>query len=369
MQRRAFARQQVVVDHLAQQRVAEPVPAVVVGDQDVALDGLAHGVAQRALVEPARLGEHGVLQPLADRDEPQDLLRRLGQPLDPQHERVAQRVGGGAEAVDAGRQQLLREQRVAARALPQPVQQLGVGRFAEDVGQLVGQLVVRERIERHAVGARVALQLGEQRPQRVPAVQLVGAVGADDEHPLGDQAVGEERQRRAGRAVGPVQVLDDQDHGLLARQRVEQRQQPLEQPRLRAGVLARVDRLVGRAEAREERADGRTHGVGQRRVAGAGERPQGRYERHVRELASPRSTQSPIRTSAPRSRARACNSASSRVLPRPDSPATSAIDGRPSQASVSAASSAASSAVRPISRELETRVVSAAPCRDRGRRS
>ncbi len=232
VQRRPLAGQQVVVDHLAQQRVPEPVPAVLTGEQDVALDRLAQRVAQRALVEAADLGEHRVLEPLADGHDAQDLLRGLGEALDPQHQRVAQRVRGGAEAVDARGEQLLGEQRVAAGALPQPLQQLGVRRRAEDVLELAGELAVRQRLERHAVGARVPLDLREQRAERVAAVQLVRPVGADDEHALVREAVGEERQRRSGRAVGPVQVLDDQQHGLLAAERVEQRQQALEQPRL-----------------------------------------------------------------------------------------------------------------------------------------
>jgi hypothetical protein len=77
MQRSALARQQVVVDDLAQQRVPEAVPAVLGRDEDVAVDRLAQCVAQRPLVEPAGLGQNLVAEPLADGDEPQDLLRRL----------------------------------------------------------------------------------------------------------------------------------------------------------------------------------------------------------------------------------------------------------------------------------------------------
>ena len=68
--------QQVVLDDLAQQRVAEPVAVVVAGEQDVALDRLAQPVAQRAPVEPADLGQQRIVGPLGDRDEPQQLLRR-----------------------------------------------------------------------------------------------------------------------------------------------------------------------------------------------------------------------------------------------------------------------------------------------------
>jgi hypothetical protein len=145
-----------------------------------------------------------------------------------------QRVRQRPAAVAAGGEQLLAEQRVAAGARPQPLQQVGVGRRAEDVGQLVGQLVAAERPQRDPARARIALELGEQRAQRMAAVQLVGPVGADDEHPLAGQVARQERQRRARRAVGPVQVLDHQQHGALLRERGEQRQQALEDLRLPA---------------------------------------------------------------------------------------------------------------------------------------
>ena len=80
--------------------------------------------------------------------------------------------------------------------------------------------------------ARVALELGQQRAQRVAAVQLVGAVGGDHQHALGPQAAGEEDEEGAGRAVGPVDVLEHERERLLAAEQVEQREQRLEQPRL-----------------------------------------------------------------------------------------------------------------------------------------
>ena len=230
---------------------------------------------------PLGLGQQPVVEPLADGNQPQQLLRGLGQLLDPQHQRVAQRVRGGAEPVDAGREQLLAEQRVAAGALPQPLQQLVRRRLAEDVGELVGELAAGERLERDATRVRVPLQVGQQRPQRVAAMQLVGPVGADHEHALGGEAARQERERRARRAVRPVQVLDQQQHRPLGAERVEQRQQTLEQPRLRALLAV----LGGRPEPGQQRRDRRAHLVGQRRVAGAGERAQRGHQRHVRELA------------------------------------------------------------------------------------
>ena len=92
---------------------------------------------------------------------------RVRQPLDAQHQRVAQRVRRRAAAVEPGRQQLLAEQRVAAGARPQPLQQVGSRRGADDVGQQLGELVAGERRE----AGRAA------RAGRVPAPPVAGAAG------------------------------------------------------------------------------------------------------------------------------------------------------------------------------------------------
>jgi hypothetical protein len=286
VERGALARQQVVLDDLAQQRVAEPVAVVVAGDQDVALDRLAQPIAQRLPLEPAGRGQQGIVGPLGDGHEPQQLLRRLGQPLHAQHQRVAQRVRRRAAPVEAGGEELLAVQRVAARTAPEPLQQLGFRGRAENVRQLVGQLGVRERRECDPSCPRVALELGQQRSQWMPAVHLVGPVGADDQHALGLQAAPEERQRRARRAIRPVQVLDQQQHGLAGAEPVEQRQQALEQPALRAALAIGLGRLLGRdREPREQRGDRRAHGLRERRVARARERAQRGDERDVGQLA------------------------------------------------------------------------------------
>ncbi len=257
--------------------------AVLVGDEDVAVDRLAQGVAQRPRLQRARLGQQRVVEPLADGDEPQQLLGRLAQPLDPQHQRVAQGVGRGAAAVEPGRQQLLDVQRVAARPRPQPVEQLGRGRLAEDVLELAGELVERERREREPARVRVALELGEQRPQRMAAVQLVRPVGRDEQHALAREAAAEERERRPRRAVRPVQVLDQQQHRPVRGEAVEQRQQAFEQPRLRARV--RIGRVRGGRGAGQQRRDRGAQLRRQRGIAGAGQRPQRGHERDVGQLA------------------------------------------------------------------------------------
>ena len=68
-----LAGEQVVLDDLAQERVAEPVDAIVLNDHDVTVDGLAQRVAQGPRLEPARLLEQRMVEQLADGDEPQQL--------------------------------------------------------------------------------------------------------------------------------------------------------------------------------------------------------------------------------------------------------------------------------------------------------
>lgn len=136
-----LAGKEVGLDHLAQEGMAELVGAVVLHGQDVRVDGLAQRVAQGRPVEVARVVEHRMIEPLPDGEQPQQPSGGLGQPLDAQHQRVTQRVRRGP----AGREQLLAEQRVAAGARPQALQQV-VGRGgAEDVGSSVSSSRARGR--------------------------------------------------------------------------------------------------------------------------------------------------------------------------------------------------------------------------------
>ena len=278
----ALTGQQVVLDHLAQQRVAEAVAAVVVGDQDVVVDRLAQRVAKRALVEAAGLRQQRVVGALGNGDEPQDLLRGLGQALDAQHQRVAQRVRRGAAAVEAGGEQLLAVQRVAARALPQPLQQVGLGRRAEDVGELVGQLGARERLERDAARVRSPLELGQQRAQRVAPVQLVGPVGADDRARARRPGCGP--GTRAPRESSGRPSAGPRSPAARAARRRARRAAAAGPRRAVPGRRPRRTSAAGASPGSSGATAARTGSV-ERRVAGAGERAQRGHERHVRQLA------------------------------------------------------------------------------------
>ena len=88
---RALPREQVIVDHLPQKRVAEAVP-ILRGDGE---DLVGHRFAQRFTQRPEfaadHLGQQAVVELLADGDHPEDVLGGCRQPLDAHHHRVSQR--------------------------------------------------------------------------------------------------------------------------------------------------------------------------------------------------------------------------------------------------------------------------------------
>ena len=89
---------------------------------------LAQRGAHLGGVEPARLGEHGVRRARARRRAPAATsCAGCAEPLDPHHQRVAQRARQPAATVEPRGEQLLGEQRVALAARVQALEQLGVG--------------------------------------------------------------------------------------------------------------------------------------------------------------------------------------------------------------------------------------------------
>ena len=211
---------------------------------------------------------------------------------------------------------------------------------------------VRGPSETRRTFSAFALELGQQRAERMAAVELVDAVGGDDEHALAERL----RARKAtkARVERSAQWMSSRtkSDGRLAAEAVEQAEQRLEEPGLARGrrpgaVGARRGPSAGRrraSSARIGREGGR--GPGRRRGrAGAARRRSGR--RAARPRRARRS-----RRSAPGALGGAVGAArsTSRLLPTPESPPTSTSDGQPAVASPSAFSSSASSAARPTKR-------------------
>ena len=293
------------------------------------------------------------------------------------HERVAQRASAARRGRRAGGQQLLGEQRVALAARVQALDELGV-RARRRGCRRAG------RRARRASGARArrarvrsALELGQQRPQRMAAVQLVGAVGRDDEQPLGRTGCAPGRRGSRGSSGRPSGCPRARAaSGRVAAEAVQQRRAAPR--RAAAGPLPRRRRgAVGlAAELGQQRGElgARAGQLVERRVAVARERAQRADERRVGQLAlAELDAVAEQDTRAAVARARA-SSSTSRVLPTPDSPATKASHARPSAAWPRTRRSSASCGSRPTNRRLETRDATPAAChattvkRERGAR-
>ena len=121
-----------------------------------------------------------------------------------------------------GRQQLLGDERVAAGALDELVDERRLRRPAQDRLGLDGDLVGAEPTELEGLDRRHARELGDPRQQRVAAMELVAAVREHDRagpaaapHEVADEV---ERGR-----IGPVEVLEHDREGALRGGPLEQR--------------------------------------------------------------------------------------------------------------------------------------------------
>ena len=120
------------------------------------------------------------------------------------------------------------------------------GRVQRALGQraqVVGHVGVAEGGELDGGHPGQAEQLRDHRPQRMTAVQVVGAVGDHHRHLFPVQHPAQEGEQVAGGAVGPVQVLQHEQDGPLCRQLGQHPQDRAEQ------LLLRQARQVGRRRA------------------------------------------------------------------------------------------------------------------------
>src|SRR6266545_3873619 len=180
------------------------------------------------------------------------------------------------------------------------------------------------------------------------AVQLVGAVGRDQQDPFLAQVPGEEAQQVTGGLVGPMDVLDDQDGGRPPPEPVEDAEEQFEEPaRLvygRGAVFEVAElgheaaELLGRGPSSSSNVASSSSPWRRRSASITG--PNGR-------VPSPRSTQPPVRTRWPSAMARSSSSRTRRVLPTPASPPTSTTCAVPPCAADSAERSWDSSSSRP----------------------
>ena len=142
------------------------------------------------------------------------------------------RLGGSAPGRRRRRAAAPRRRTGCPRTGVDVVEQPGGRVGAQQAGQLLGQLGAGEARQLQPLHAAVAGQLAQQPAKRVQPIQLVAAEGAHQQHPARPKGGGEEGEQVAGGAVGPVQVLHDPQQRRGGGQPLDHPQQQLEQPPL-----------------------------------------------------------------------------------------------------------------------------------------
>ena len=214
----ALAGEQVVDDGLADEGVPEAVArAVLGGHEGVAADGGPQRLDEVVLGHPADGGEEFVLdRGAALGGRAHHALGVLGERLDAHQQQIAQRVAEAVQsAVGEAAGQFLDEEGVALGALEDPVDGVLLGSAAVDPGDLGAHLRAGEAGQFDAADRAHPVDLGEEGAQRVAAVDVVRAVGRHQEDACVVQGLQEVGEQLAGGAVGPVEVLDDDDEGAV----------------------------------------------------------------------------------------------------------------------------------------------------------
>jgi hypothetical protein len=199
--------------------------AVVGGEQDLGAHSGAQGLEEFVLAEPGDSLQQPVLHGgAALGDDAGDPLGGLRQRLDPYEQQIAQAVAeAGAAALGDAAGEFLDEEGVAVGAGEDPVDEGRGGLGVEDPGDLGADLGAGEPGELQAPHGAHPVEFGEEGPQRVAAVDVVGAVGGEDDEPAAGERAQQITEEFAGRAVGPVQVLQGDDERAVLRE-------PLQQP-------------------------------------------------------------------------------------------------------------------------------------------
>ena len=192
--------------------------------------------------------------PARDGRDPDHGLGGFGQGDDPGEQDLPEgRRQPAAGGVLAGPEQLLDEERVAVGAAMDLVGEVAGRRGPEDRRQQRLRLGRVEAAQVDPLDATAALELGQPRQERVAAMQLVGPECHDQHDAVGAELADEEGDGLAGRRIGPMEVLDDEQD--RARCPTAAGGRPRSASRSRAwcdSVWRRGRRRGGRAERRHE---------------------------------------------------------------------------------------------------------------------
>jgi hypothetical protein len=235
----ALAGQQRRVDRLGQQRVAETEAARCLHrHQHAMLHRLPQRLAHLGLGQRRHRAEQWVAHVAAGgRGQPQHALGRRVEPRGALQQHLAQATRQRAALVAGGGQQLLGEERVALGAGDDLVRQR---RRRQGVGasrQQRGQLLTLERAELDRQRRARAPHAIRQPAHALGRGEFVRAVGRQQQDPPVAQVVGEEDDQVQRGGIGPVQVLEHQQHRRSGRPLAQQLKRLLEHPQLRARRL------------------------------------------------------------------------------------------------------------------------------------
>jgi hypothetical protein len=242
------------VDRLRQQRVAEAEAAPrLVGDEDAVLDGRAQRLAHVALGQRRR----GAQQRVADvaprgRRQPQHALRRAIEPRHPLQQHDTQAVRQLAALVARRGQELLGVERIAFGAGEDLVGQRP-RRCAGARSEQRRQLLALERPQLDQERRARALDAVGEPAHALRRRGLVLAVGGHQQHAPIVEVVREVDDEVERRRVGPVQVLEHQQHRRVRRAVREEGKRVLEDKQLGAGRFAFAAPISKRAQRLDER--------------------------------------------------------------------------------------------------------------------
>ena len=234
---------QLVGQRLAGQRMPEPVPrqaALVPLGEQLQPEPVPDGVVGQLGGQSGGERQHRDVQPFpGDRRELEQLQRGDVQVAGAGEQRLADRqrhldrgqvasypvagLGVDVAAFDEDLRELLDEKRVPAGAF-----QDGVGELVADVGAVEDRaqhatgVVLVERVEPDLDVPTFPAQLGEDPCQRMPPVQLVPSVGADDQHRQVAELPRQVAEQPQAVDVCPVQILQQQQRPGRSAQPVEQ---------------------------------------------------------------------------------------------------------------------------------------------------